>query len=99
MAMSGRQSFFWIGLIDLLTDETFYWTDSSIIAFTNWGTGQPSKKGNVFPSCVSMKPSGRWINRECLQSWGYICEAGGLNMYEFHCYVMQTGEGSQAYDL
>ncbi|XP_044179134.1 macrophage mannose receptor 1-like [Acropora millepora] len=76
MAISGRQSHFWIGLNDFLTEGTFYWTDSSIITFTNWNTGQPSKKGHVFPTCVSMTPSGRWKNRECGQRWGYICEAG-----------------------
>ncbi|XP_074624200.1 uncharacterized protein LOC141882148 isoform X4 [Acropora palmata] len=79
-AIGGRQSFFWIGLNDLLTDGTFYWTDNSIIKFTNWGTGQPSR-GRVFPNCVSMTPSGRWINRQCSQSRGYICEAGALPDY------------------
>ncbi|XP_015776212.1 PREDICTED: uncharacterized protein LOC107354273 [Acropora digitifera] len=79
-ALIGRQSVFWIGLNDFHIDGTFYWTDSSPVKFTNWGAGQPSR-GRTFPSCVSMTSFGRWINRQCSQRRGYICEAGALPDY------------------
>ncbi|XP_044179085.1 uncharacterized protein LOC114946811 isoform X1 [Acropora millepora] len=79
-ALIGRQSVFWIGLNDFHIDGTFYWTDNSPVKFTNWGAGQPSR-GRTFPSCVSMTPFGRWINRQCWQRRGYICEAGALPDY------------------
>lgn len=75
-ALIGWQSVFWIGLNDFHIDGTFYWTDSSPVKFTNWGAGQPSRS-RTFPSCVSMTSFGRWINRQCWQRRGYICEAGG----------------------
>ncbi|XP_074624213.1 macrophage mannose receptor 1-like isoform X2 [Acropora palmata] len=78
-ALVGRQSVFWIGLNDFHVDGTFYWTDSSPVKYTNWGAGQPSRGGN----CVSMTSFGRWINRQCFQSWGYICEAGALPDYAY----------------
>ncbi|XP_067020488.1 macrophage mannose receptor 1-like [Acropora muricata] len=76
-ALIGRQSVFWIGLNDFHVDGTFYWTDSSPVKYTNWGAGQPSRGWD----CVSMTSFGRWINRQCWQSWGYICEAGALPDY------------------
>ena len=94
-ALIGTQSVFWIGLNDFLTDGTFYWTDSSPVKFTNWGTGQPSSSQG-FPNCVSMTSFGRWINRQCSQSRGYICEAGGSKMYKFPCYIMKTGKGKSS---
>ncbi|XP_015780428.1 PREDICTED: macrophage mannose receptor 1-like [Acropora digitifera] len=76
-ALIGRQSLFWIGLNDFHVAGSFYWTDSSLVKYTNWGAGQPSRRWN----CVSMTSFGRWITKKCWQLWGYICEAGALPDY------------------
>ncbi|XP_068726517.1 macrophage mannose receptor 1-like [Montipora capricornis] len=75
----GEKSYFWIGLNALLQgDETFFWAGGSPVKYTNWGAKQPRTAGLNRPYCVMMNMFGRWTNKNCHQTSGFVCETGAL---------------------
>ncbi|XP_078519695.1 macrophage mannose receptor 1-like [Lissotriton helveticus] len=76
----------WIGLNDINAEDKFLWTDGSGVYYTNWAADFPG--GNYYMyrdsyenDCVSIKTgstldAGSWIDEDCDNLRGYICQMG-----------------------
>ncbi|CAI9582017.1 unnamed protein product, partial [Staurois parvus] len=68
---------------DVNSEHRFLWTDQSGVLYTNWAKGHPSGS-NVYAhdddtDCVALKAgtvmdAGTWIEEDCDQDKGYICQ-------------------------
>jgi len=76
----------WIGGNDLVTENTFLWTDGTTFAvtYTNWRTGEPNNgNGNFQEDCALIESGATWDDRPCDDavvgatvpgSYAYVCE-------------------------
>ncbi|XP_050698220.1 uncharacterized protein LOC126986289 isoform X2 [Eriocheir sinensis] len=66
---------YWIGLTDSQREGTWRWADRSEVKYSNWDTGQPNNfaRGREDQDCVVLF-KGRWNDRQCRQTFGFICQ-------------------------
>ncbi|XP_072017506.1 uncharacterized protein [Amphiura filiformis] len=69
---------YWIGLTDVLNEDTFVWNDNSTVDYKNWGPGQPDGEEQ---DCVMahQNSGGLWHDVECDYSdqfgnMAYVCK-------------------------
>ncbi len=70
---------FWIGLEDLVVEDTFIWADGTPFAFDDWNTGQPDNGGGgTQQDCAITSDDNNgedtWFDRACSDSLHYLCE-------------------------
>ncbi|XP_022088561.1 lymphocyte antigen 75-like [Acanthaster planci] len=97
--LTGVGGQFWIGLHDVIAENTFKWIDGTPItssSYTNWNPGEPNNSGNE--DCVTMyASSAKWNDDSCSKTKYYICsrssnvspvcdEADGWTNYNGKCY-------------
>lgn len=75
---------FAIGGSDATTEGSWVWEDGDLFwtgneggmaapgAFTNWAGGEPNNSNNE--DCAIMKPDQTWDDRDCGDSFRYVCE-------------------------
>jgi hypothetical protein len=65
----------WIGASDVLSDNSFVWSDNTPISFANWGPGQPDAFAG--PDCVEKRQEAgeRWYDQPCVDAQRFVCEA------------------------
>uniref|UniRef100_A0A670JIF2 Macrophage mannose receptor 1-like n=1 Tax=Podarcis muralis TaxID=64176 RepID=A0A670JIF2_PODMU len=64
----------WIGLNDIIREESFLWTDGSEVYYTNWASGFPSYGDCVFIIKRTGNSGGKWRDGPCSARKSYICQ-------------------------
>jgi cysteine-rich repeat protein len=65
----------WIGLSDRTDEDLFRWASGSGgTSYTAWASGQPAAVGDDGEDCVTVDAAGRWTDRLCSETHGYLCE-------------------------
>lgn len=79
--ISGTGKDWWIGLNDIVTEETFEWSDPNVITYPsifNWMLGEPNNDDDE--DCVKIidvveaVTGGNWVDVMCRQERNYICK-------------------------
>ena len=69
---TGAGVHYWIGLSDSEEEGTWKWSDGTgLTGYTNWASGEPNNRNEE--DCVAIK-GGKWRDKRCSVSRGYICE-------------------------
>ncbi|XP_072045026.1 uncharacterized protein [Amphiura filiformis] len=78
----------WIGLHDITNEGHFQWIDGSALNYIYWDPGQPDDWQNVGlgEDCAHLTTWGRWNDRACVASLGFICKKLQVNT----CSAQQT---------
>jgi cysteine-rich repeat protein len=63
----------WIGLNDLIVENSFNWSNGEGLTFTNFLSGQPDNFDGL-EHCVEMKDSGEWNDADCFKGKKGVCE-------------------------
>jgi hypothetical protein len=72
-ATGGPQEFWWIGLFDPASDNTWVWEDGAPVSFINWGGDQPNGRDD---DCAYLSnDDGEWYDWSCSVPSPYLCEA------------------------
>lgn len=67
MSMSDSDGYgYWIGLNDLANQMTFFWSDGSPVAYTNWAAREPNNYGRKNEDCVLMLRTVGQVIMHCL---------------------------------
>ncbi|XP_077993987.1 macrophage mannose receptor 1-like [Glandiceps talaboti] len=70
---------YWIGLHDIIYEDSFIWVDGISLedyGYSNWRPGQPDNWGTNGEDCVYFATSGQWADVPCSsgQVFGYVCQ-------------------------
>lgn len=57
---------YWIGLNDLANQMTFFWSDGSPVAYTNWAAREPNNYGKGNEDCVLILRTVGQVIMQCL---------------------------------
>jgi len=68
---SGIGAYQWIGLSNVVSEDTWAWEDGTTFDYTNWGDGEPLDDSSR--RCVGVDDSGGWANYECSNDANYAC--------------------------
>lgn len=82
--LAGTKDVF-VGLTDVVTENTFVWVDGTPLGYTNWRTGEPNDgNGNFAEDCgiINGVRGGQWDDRPCatdpavgvLGEYPYLCQ-------------------------
>ena len=64
----------WIGMRKTL-NKGWEWVDGSPVEFVNWKPGFPQDKdGSKNWNCVAARQGGKWVDKECAETAGYVCK-------------------------
>ncbi|XP_062410864.1 macrophage mannose receptor 1-like [Sardina pilchardus] len=77
MAHMARTS--WVGLNDIQTENTYVWTDGSVLDFVPWEQHQPDNWHNedcIFIRGVEHHNAGQINDQDCSHSYPFICMKG-----------------------
>ncbi|XP_072020262.1 macrophage mannose receptor 1-like [Amphiura filiformis] len=64
----------WIGLNDLALQNSFDWTDDSVVDFTSWNANEPNNFGDNGEDCVEMFSNGAWNDQVCDDLVPSVCK-------------------------
>mmetsp|Transcript_20498 Transcript_20498/g.27021 ORF Transcript_20498/g.27021 Transcript_20498/m.27021 type:complete len:517 (+) Transcript_20498:262-1812(+) len=62
----------WIGFMDDMTEDNWYWEDGSTVSYTNWASGEPNDLG--IEDCAMIYDDGTWNDQGCNTWLHYICK-------------------------
>ena len=66
----------WIGLNDIVSENTWVWADGSTNTYTRWGIGEPNNAGGA-EDCVHLHSDGYWNDLPCEVMLNcYYCSVG-----------------------
>ena len=101
----------WIGLYrDPKSGSRWLWVDESLVAYTNWYTGEPNDSGGA-EDCVEFlftpHHEVKWNDKNCNRPLRYVCEISGKKEHDFvlilryftklfYCYFRRFSSQSQS---
>ncbi|XP_038058604.1 lymphocyte antigen 75-like [Patiria miniata] len=100
--LSGATGQYWIGLHDVIAENTFKWVDDTPLgSWNNWNPGEPNNVGNEDCAAVYAS-SAKWNDDGCSKAKPYICsklstvlavcdESNGWRSYDGKCYRFASG--------
>ncbi|XP_061781289.1 ladderlectin-like [Nerophis lumbriciformis] len=71
---TGANGLTWIGFTDTVMEDSFIWTDGSIVDFTNWGTNRPNNNnGNQNCAVINLRGEDTWNDVRCIGRRPFVC--------------------------
>ncbi|XP_072044961.1 C-type mannose receptor 2-like [Amphiura filiformis] len=83
----------WIGLHDITNEGHFEWIDgSAALSYTNWYPGSPDNyyRGEDCVNLLAKGVIGRWVDRECNNTFYFICKKLPVVVPEEACHANVT---------
>ncbi|XP_061750231.1 galactose-specific lectin nattectin-like [Nerophis ophidion] len=70
---TGENNPTWIGFTDAVVEDSFIWTDGSIVDFTNFGNNRPNNNGNQDCAIINFRGEDTWNDIRCNRRRPFVC--------------------------